>query len=49
MSFAERAAGYRERVERALEARLPSGDTRPATLHAAMRYSVLGEIGRAHV
>lgn len=42
MSFADRVAGYRERVERTLDARLPAEGTRPATLHAAMRYSVLG-------
>ncbi|WHZ18523.1 MAG: (2E,6E)-farnesyl diphosphate synthase [Rhodanobacteraceae bacterium] len=42
MSFADRVAGYLERVERALDARLPPEDMRPATLHAAMRYSVLG-------
>lgn len=41
-SFVDRAAAYRERVERALEARLPGADLRPASLHAAMRYSVLG-------
>jgi farnesyl diphosphate synthase len=42
MSFAERVPGYLERVEQALDARLPAGDARPASLHAAMRYSVLG-------
>ena len=42
MSFADRVAAYRERVERALDARLPGEDTRPGQLHAAMRYSVLG-------
>lgn len=42
MSFADRAAGYLERVEQALDARLPAEGTRPAMLHAAMRYSVLG-------
>ncbi|HWG66689.1 MAG TPA: farnesyl diphosphate synthase [Rhodanobacteraceae bacterium] len=42
MSFADRVAGYRDRVERALESRLPSADTRPASLHAAMRYAALG-------
>jgi farnesyl diphosphate synthase len=41
-SFADRVAGYRERVEQALEARLPLADTRPASLHAAMRYAALG-------
>ena len=42
MPFADRVSGYLERVERALETRLPAPDTRPAALHAAMRYSVLG-------
>lgn len=42
MPFAERAAAYRQRVERALDARLPAEAVRPAALHAAMRYSVLG-------
>ncbi len=41
-SFGERAAGYAERVERALEARLPGEHERPVELHRAMRYSVLG-------
>ncbi len=42
MAFAERIAVYRERVEHALEARLPSADTPPIGLHTAMRYAVLG-------
>ncbi|MGH8146168.1 MAG: polyprenyl synthetase family protein [Rhodanobacteraceae bacterium] len=42
MAFAERVAGYLERVERALGDRLPAEGTRPATLHAAMRYAMLG-------
>ncbi len=42
MPFPDRVTGYLERVERALDARLPAEGTRPATLHAAMRYSVLG-------
>lgn len=33
---------WRERMERALDARLPPADAVPARLHAAMRYSVLG-------
>jgi farnesyl diphosphate synthase len=33
---------YRERVERALEARLPAAATAPARLHEAMRYATLG-------
>ncbi len=42
MPFAERAAGYVERIERVLEARLPAADARPASLHTAMRYAALG-------
>ena len=42
MSFADRVAGYVERVEQALDARLPAADTRPASLHTAMRYAALG-------
>lgn len=42
MSFADRVPGYLERVEQALDARLPTAEARPASLHAAMRYSVLG-------
>jgi len=42
MSFADRAPEYVERVERALDARLPAADARPASLHAAMRYAALG-------
>lgn len=34
-------ARYRERAERALDARLPSAATAPARLHDAMRYAVL--------
>ncbi len=33
---------YRERAERALDARLPSATTAPERLHEAMRYAVLG-------
>ena len=33
---------YRERVERALAARLPAATASPARLHEAMRYAVLG-------
>ncbi len=33
---------YRERAERALDARLPPATTAPAQLHEAMRYTVLG-------
>jgi farnesyl diphosphate synthase len=42
MPFQDRVADYVERVERALDARLPAADVRPASLHAAMRYAVLG-------
>ena len=42
MPFAERVPEYLERVERALDARLPGADARPASLHAAMRYAALG-------
>ncbi|HJR11200.1 MAG TPA: farnesyl diphosphate synthase [Rhodanobacteraceae bacterium] len=42
MSFADRVAGYRDRVEQALDVRLPPADARPASLHAAMRYAALG-------
>jgi len=41
-SFADRVAGYRDRVEQALDARLPAAETPPASLHAAMRYAALG-------
>ena len=41
-SFADRVAGYRERFEQALDARLPAAETPPASLHAAMRYAALG-------
>ena len=33
---------YRERIERALDARLPSVTAAPARLHEAMRYATLG-------
>jgi farnesyl diphosphate synthase len=42
MPFADRVPEYLERVERALDARLPPADARPASLHAAMRYAALG-------
>ena len=42
MPFADRVPGYVERVERALDARLPSAEARPASLHTAMRYAALG-------
>ena len=40
--FEGRAAGYVDRVEHALDARLPAADTKPASLHRAMRYAALG-------
>jgi farnesyl diphosphate synthase len=42
MPFTDRVPGYLERVELALDARLPGADVRPASLHAAMRYAALG-------
>ena len=33
---------YRERIERALDARLPAATASPARLHEAMRYAALG-------
>ncbi len=41
-SFARWMAAHADRVERALEARLPASDSHPARLHEAMRYAVLG-------
>ncbi len=40
--FGAQFEAWRERMERALESRLPQSDAVPARLHAAMRYSVLG-------
>ncbi|MGH8398826.1 MAG: polyprenyl synthetase family protein [Gammaproteobacteria bacterium] len=42
MSFADRLADYLTHIEHALEARLPLADEKPAILHQAMRYAVLG-------
>lgn len=42
MPFVDRVSGYLERVELALDARLPAAEERPASLHAAMRYAALG-------
>ena len=39
-------AERRQRVEAFLNARMPPADTRPADLHAAMRYSLFGEAKR---
>jgi farnesyl diphosphate synthase len=41
MSFAERINAYTERVEEALDCRLPHADQPPQRLHEAMRYAVL--------
>jgi geranylgeranyl pyrophosphate synthase len=41
-SFGAQLADWQARMERALDARLPSSDVVPTRLHAAMRYSVLG-------
>ena len=41
-AFSDRLKGWQTRMERALAARLPSAETEPKRLHAAMRYSVLG-------
>jgi farnesyl diphosphate synthase len=40
--FSERIPVYRDRAERCLERWLPSAETHPPRLHAAIRYSVLG-------
>ena len=42
MSFADRIPDYRQRVESALERRLPTPSAYPERLHDALRYSVLG-------
>jgi farnesyl diphosphate synthase len=41
-AFPVRMAGYRERLERALESSLAPATTHPARLHTAIRYAVLG-------
>jgi geranylgeranyl pyrophosphate synthase len=41
-AFGAQLEAWRDRIERALEARLPAADVKPARLHEAMRYSVLG-------
>jgi farnesyl diphosphate synthase len=46
-AFGAQLDAWRERMERALAARLPSSDTMPERLHQAMRYSVLGGGKRA--
>ncbi len=42
MTFEDRMRDYQSRVERALEAWLPSDTAEPENLHKAMRYAVLG-------
>lgn len=41
-SFESRVPDYVDRVEHALDARLPAAATAPASLHEAMRYAILG-------
>jgi farnesyl diphosphate synthase len=41
-AFGAQLTAWQTRMERALDARLPSADIVPTRLHAAMRYSVLG-------
>ncbi|HET7299867.1 MAG TPA: farnesyl diphosphate synthase [Oleiagrimonas sp.] len=41
-SFETRATAYQERVEKALDTRLPAADAPPSSLHEAMRYAMLG-------
>ena len=41
-AFADLLSEWRDRMERALDARLPAADVVPTRLHEAMRYSVLG-------
>lgn len=41
-SFEQRANGYVERVNDALDACLPASDVTPTSLHTAMRYAILG-------
>jgi geranylgeranyl pyrophosphate synthase len=40
--FDARVGDYRARIERLLDAQLPSADTEPHSLHDAMRYATLG-------
>jgi len=42
MSERERLESYQERIEQALEERLPDASTEPIKLHEAMEYAVLG-------
>lgn len=41
-SFEARVPAYVERVEKALDKRLPTAESPPASLHKAMRYAMLG-------
>lgn len=43
MSFANRVTSYQQRVNRVMDEWLPNERSNPQTLHAAMRYAVLGE------
>ncbi|MDQ5980587.1 MAG: geranylgeranyl diphosphate synthase, type [Verrucomicrobiota bacterium] len=42
MDFAAQFQAYRQRAEQGLDRLVPSGTTRPARLHEAMRYALLG-------
>ncbi len=42
MDFAAQFQAYRERAEQGLDRLVPGGSTRPARLHEAMRYALLG-------
>ncbi len=42
MEFAVQFRGYQDRVEQGLNRLVPAGSTRPARLHEAMRYALLG-------
>jgi geranylgeranyl pyrophosphate synthase len=42
MQFAAQLKGYHERIEQGLDRLVPAGSTRPARLHEAMRYALLG-------
>jgi len=42
MQFAAQLKGYHERIEQGLARLVPAGNTRPARLHEAMRYALLG-------
>lgn len=42
MDFAAQFQAYRDRVEQGLDRLVPTGATRPARLHEAMRYALLG-------